>query len=110
MMMPLIDLATSGFILFATRKCDRKSKSSKTFARAQSSGVPLKELLCVKLRRLTGEHISKDSLKSLKIHDYTCRTHVLHDVCIAFCERTCKHKSKRKSRDSSERRFNNLLL
>ena len=31
----------------------------KTFARAQSSGVPLKELSRVKLRRLTREHISK---------------------------------------------------
>ena len=86
MMMPLIDLATSGFILFATRKCDRKSKSSKTFARAQSSGVPLKELSRVKLRRLTREHISKNIPKSSKIHDYTRRARVLRDVSNAFRE------------------------
>ena len=34
--------------------------SSKTFARAQSSGLPLKELSLVKLRGLTQEHISKN--------------------------------------------------
>ena len=33
--------------------CERKSKSSKTFARVQSSGMPLKELSRVKLRRLS---------------------------------------------------------
>ena len=53
----------------------QKSKSSKTFARAQSSGVPLKELSRVKLRRLTREHISKNIPKSSEIHDYTRRAH-----------------------------------
>ena len=41
--------------------------------RAQSSGVPLKELSHVKLRRLTREHISKNILKSSKTHNYTRR-------------------------------------
>ena len=54
-------------------KCNWKSKSSKTFGRAQSSGVPLNELSRVKLRRLTRENISKNILKSSKIHDYTRR-------------------------------------
>ena len=44
--------------------------SSKTFARAQSSGVPLKERSRVKLRRLTREHISKNIPKTSKIHDH----------------------------------------
>ena len=48
---------------------ERKSKSSKTFTRAQSSaGVLLKELSRVKLRGLTREHISKNIPKSSKIH------------------------------------------
>ena len=81
-----------------------------TFARAQSSGVPLKELSRVKLRRLTREHISKNIPKSSKIPDYTRRAHVLRDVSNAFRERTCKHESKRKSYESSERRFNNPSL
>ena len=57
-----------------------KSKSSEAFARAQSSGVPLKELSRVKLRQLTREHISNNILKSSKMHDYTRRAHVLHNV------------------------------
>ena len=88
MTMPLVDLA------------------SKTFARAQSSGVPFKELSRVKLRRLTREHISKNISKSSKIHNYTRRAHILRDVSNTFRERTCKYESKRKSYESSERRFN----
>ena len=61
-------------------KCDRKSKSLKTFARTQLSGVPFNELSCVKLELLIEEHISKNIPKSSKIHDYTCRAHALHDV------------------------------
>ena len=57
--------------------------------------MPLKELLRVKLRQLTREHISKNILKSSKIHNYNRRTHVLRDVSNAFRERTCKHESKR---------------
>ena len=53
---------------------------SKMFTKAQSSGVPWKELLRVKLGRLTREHISKNIPKSSKIHDYTRRAHVLRDV------------------------------
>ena len=49
----------------------RENLSSKTFVRAQLSGMPLKELLRVKLRQLTQEHISKNILKSSKIHNYT---------------------------------------
>ena len=41
---------------------------------------PLKELSRVKLRRLTGEHISKNIPKSSKIPDYTRPAHVLRDV------------------------------
>ena len=67
----------------------------------------MKELSRVKLRRLTGEHISKNIAKSSKIRDYTHRAHVLRDVSNAFRERTYKHESKRKS---SERRFNHLSL
>ena len=59
---------------FAARYCDRKS--TKTFARAQSSGVPLKEISRVKLRRLIREHISKNMSKSSKIHDYTLRAQI----------------------------------
>ena len=70
--------------------------------------MPLKELS--RVRRLTPEHISKNIPKSSKIHDYTRRTHVLRDVSNAFRERTCKHESKRKSCESSERRFNHLSL
>ena len=44
MTIPLVDLATSGFILFAAIMREKIFKSSKTFARAQSR-VPLKELL-----------------------------------------------------------------
>ena len=44
MTMPLVDLATSRFILFVILICERKSKSSKMFTRAQLSGVPLKGL------------------------------------------------------------------
>ena len=40
------------------RYCYRESKSSKTFARVQSSGLPFKEFSRVKLRRQTREHIS----------------------------------------------------
>ena len=80
MTMPLVNLATSGFILFAARSFDRKSKFSKTFARAQLSGVPLKIHSRVKLKRLTREHISKNISKSSKISDYTRRAHVLRDV------------------------------
>ena len=46
--------------------------------------------------------------KSSKIHNYTRRAHVLRDVSNTFRERTCKHESKRKSYESSERRFNYL--
>ena len=77
-MMPLIDLATSSFILF-TIIVQEKIKSSKTLARAQSSGVPLEELSCVKLRRLTQEHISKNIPKSSKIH-VPCDVQVTHSV------------------------------
>ena len=80
--------------------------SSKTFARAQSSGVPLNKLSHMKLRWLTWEQNSKNIPKSSKIHDYIRRAHVLHDVSNAFHERTCKHESIRKSDESSERRFN----
>ena len=59
MTIPLVDLAMSGFILFVVIMCEIK-KSSKTFARAQSSGMTLAELWRVKLRRLTREHISKN--------------------------------------------------
>ena len=48
MTMPLVDLAASGFILLQ-QLCERKYKSSKTFARAQSR-MPLKELSRLKLR------------------------------------------------------------
>ena len=85
-------------------KCNRKS-NLKTFTRAQSNVVPLKELSRVKLRWWTGEQI-----KSSKIHDYTRRAHVLRDICNAFHERTSKHESKRKSYESSERWFNNRSL
>ena len=50
--------------------------------------MPLKVLLRVKLRRLTGEHISKNILSS-KIPDYSCQARVLCDASNAFCERTC---------------------
>ena len=58
----------------------REKSSSKTFARAQSNGVPLKERSRVKLRRLTRVHISKNIPKSSKILNYTRRAHVLRDV------------------------------
>ena len=58
------------WILFQCDKYDRKS-NSKTSEKAQTSGVPLKELSHVKLRRLTTEHISNNTPKSSKIHDYT---------------------------------------
>ena len=69
-------------------------RSSKTFARAQSSGVPSKELSGVKLRGLTREHISKNIPKFMIIS-----VALMNFVMIsnAFRERTCKHKSKRKS-------------
>ena len=51
-------------------------------------------------------HISKNISKSSKILDYTRRAHVRCDVSNAFHERTCKHECKRKSYESSERRFN----
>ena len=70
----------------------------------------MKELSRVELRRLTREHISKNIPKSSKIHDYTRRAHVLRDLSNAFRERTCKHESKKKSYESSERRFNHLSL
>ena len=43
---------------YAISSCYRESKSSKTFARVQSSGLPFKEFSRVKLRRQTREHIS----------------------------------------------------
>ena len=55
-------------------------------------------------------HISKNISKSSKILDYTRRAHVLRDVSNAFHERTCKHESKWKSYESSERRFNHPSL
>ena len=63
----------AGFILFAVI-----TLPSKTFATA------LKELSRMskqsrELRRLDREHISKNIPKSSKIHDYTCRAHVLRD-------------------------------
>ena len=58
---------------------ERKCKSSETFARAQSR-VPLKVFSRVKLRRLSGEHISKNIPKSSEIHNYTRRGHVLRDA------------------------------
>ena len=65
----------------------------------------------MKLRPLTREHIPKNIPKFSKIHDYyTRRAHVPRDVSNAFRERTCKHESKRKSYESSERRFNHHSL
>ena len=40
----------------------------------------------------------------------TRRAHVLRDVSNAFPERTCKHESKRKSQESSEKRFDHPSL
>ena len=51
--------------------------------------MPLKVLLRVKLRRLTGEHISKNILMSSKIPDYSRQARALCDVSNAFCECTC---------------------
>ena len=63
MTMSLVDLATS--VLYCSQPDNVTEKmSSKTFARAQSSGVSLKERSRVKLRRLTQEHISKNIPKS----------------------------------------------
>ena len=64
MTMPLVDLAMSGFILCSNYARTESLKSLKTFARAQSSGMPLKELSRVKLRRLTRERILKNSRKT----------------------------------------------
>ena len=75
----------------------------KMFVRAQSSGVPLKELSHVKFQQLTREHISKNIPKSSKIHNYTCQAHVLRDVSNTFGECTYKHESKRKSYESREK-------
>ena len=72
--------------------------------------MPLRELSRVKLRRVTREHISKNIPKFSKIHDYVRRARVFRDVSNAFRERTCKHKCKRKSYESSERRFNHFSL
>ena len=46
------------------------------YSRAQPSGVALKELLYVKLRRLIREHISKNIPKSSKIYNYTRRVRI----------------------------------
>ena len=62
--------------------------------RRRSSGMPLKELSLVKLRRLTREHLSKNVPKSSKIHNYTRRAHVLRDVSNAFRVRTCNTRAK----------------
>ena len=86
-------------------KCDRKSHS-KTFARAQSSVVPLKELSRVILTR---EPISKNIPKSSKIHNYTRREHVLRDLRNAFGERTCKHEMVQSSFASTERSTNRKI-
>ena len=51
-------------------------------------------------------HISKNIPKSSKSHNYTRRAHVLRDVSNAFR----KHESKRKSYESSERRFKHPSL
>ena len=110
-MMPLVDLTRSSLILFTAQWCDRKPKSSKTFKRAQLSGVPLKVFSHVNLRRLTREHISKNRLKSSKIPDYTRQTQVLRDVSNTFHKWTCKHKSKRKIlRRQQEKQCSKLTL
>ena len=59
-----------------------------------------------KLRRLSREHISKNSLLKFLIIPVEFMYFVM--LCNAFCECTCKHESKRKSYESSERWFNNL--
>ena len=91
--------------------CERKSESSKTFARVQSSGMPLKKLSRGKFRRLTREHISKNIPKS-SAKFLIIPVELMYFVMLsnAFRERTCKHESKRKSYESSERRFNNPSL
>ena len=93
MTMPLVDLTTSGFI---HSNCARESL--KVFARAQSNGVPLKDLSRAKLRRLTLEHISKNILQKFVIIPVT------HSMNVG------KHESKRTSYESSERRLNNPSL
>ena len=56
-------------------------------------------------------NISKTHFKEYpEVHDYTRQAHVLRGASNTFRERTCKYVSKRKSYESSQRRFNNLLL
>ena len=101
MTIPLVDLATSGFILFAAIMREKIFKSSKTFARAQSR-VPLKELSRVNLRLLSRlnpfQRIARSLPKFLIIP-----VELMYFVSNAFRKRTCKHERKRKSYDRNHR-------
>ena len=98
MAMPLVDLATSSFILFAVIYA-----RSLVFEDIRESPVEWDAF-----EETFACDISKNIPKSYKIHDYTRRA---QKVTNAFRERTrIKHEGKRKYYESSERRFNNPSL
>ena len=96
MTMPLVDIATRGFTPFAVIMRE-KVKSWKTFARAegQSSGVPLKELSRVKLRRLTRKHIQRIPRSLSKLLIIPVQLVYFGMLSNAFRECICKHESKK---------------
>ena len=96
MAMPLVDLATSSFILFAVIYA-----RSLVFEDVRESPVEWDAF-----EETFACDISKNIPKSYKIHDYTRRA---QKVTNAFRERTRQHESKRKYYKSSER-FNNPSL